>query len=443
MVAMTAARHTCVSRACTGLGAARAAASGLLACIVLALPSRLAAHGAAASVLSVVQSGEDGRPHLVRLSEGLAIREGERYRYLCPALFDADEAPRAATLGSREALIAAGSALFVLRSDGVIEPHPDPLARSGLIRGLEPLGAGAVALRDGAATSEVELVKLDARTAQVLAQLPGDFRSLATAGEAALVTGLSRAGRALQRGFDDRGAEVSAWTAEATAPPDAVAVLARLSAGRPYALVLAGDGPVMELVRIGSDGAYEVLQRASVALTGPVQSGSQHVSIAFDGRLGELRTASVAPIETDEPVSCVLGAGAFAYACVGAELRALRDGALGERRFGLDRIAPPSPAGLDAELAEQCTLQWLRFRIDLLGAGVEPYALQAEDAGAPDAAAPDGGQGARGRTKDAGNGGCATALPSPPHRGAAHVATAVGLLLGVSACARRRRRRCA
>lgn len=352
-----------------------AAGCALILCSTL-LKSRAEAHGSAASVLGVVGSDAEGRPELLRLSEGLAILTGGEFRYLCPALFDSEDTPRAAALPAGPTLVATAEALFVLQDDGQVTPHPDPTARSGTIRALDASADGVFALRGSDAGAE--LIRLDARAVQVLASVPTELASLAIEDGGLLMAGLTRDGRALQRGFHPDGRARAEWDAEAPVVPDAVAALARLAASQPYVLVLAGDGPVSELVRLDGDGQSEVVQRASVVLSGPIATDPEHVSLAFDGQLAELSEASVTPRASDAPVTCLSRAGGFSYACMSTEVVALRDGAPAERVFGLDQLQAPELAQLEPALAERCMLQWLRFRVDLIGAGIE---LQEADAG--------------------------------------------------------------
>jgi hypothetical protein len=360
------------------------------------LKSRASAHGDPAAVLGVVQNDVEGRPRVLRLSEGLAILTDRGGRYLCPALFDSDVTPRAAALASGPTLVASALAVFLLQDDGTVAPHPDPAARAGAIRALDASADGVFALR--AASTGAELVRLTESTVEVLASVPGDFASLAAEDGGVLITGLTRDGRALQRGFYPDGRERAEWTAEAQVVPDAVAALARLAAEVPYVLVLAGDGPTSELLRLDGAGQSELVQRASIAIHGPLVTAPDHVSLAFDGKLAELSGATVTLAATDAPVTCLSRVGGFSYACMSTQLVTLRDGAPAERVFGLEELLPPDLSALPPALADRCTLQWLRFRVDLSGAGV---VLQDLDAGAP-AAGDAGGN-------DAGGSGDATA----------------------------------
>lgn len=355
------------------------------------------AHGDPASVLSVPRADEEGRPELLRLTEGLALRMAGRTRYVCPALFDSDVTPRAAALPGGEALVVSGGDAYLMFADGAVKPHPDPTVRSGTIRALEAARDGVYALRSSA--SGVELLALDARRAQVLAELPAGFASLAADDSGVLAAGLGAEGRVLQRGFEPDGAEHDAWTGEATGPLDAAGVFARLVQGRPYLLVAAADGLGSELARVDDGGAYRVVQRAGGTISGPIAAGAR-TWFAFDGRLAELRAGDeVVRREDGEVVTCVGRSGALAYACAGTELRQLQEGALGERLFGLDEVEPPDLSGLASAVAERCQLQWLRFRVDLVGAGVTP---NDDGGGAPVGSGRDAGDRDHGAGRDAG-----------------------------------------
>jgi hypothetical protein len=350
----------------------------------LALPSRATAHGDGAAVISLVRSDGDGAPQLLRLSEGMALRVNQRTRYLCPALFDSDETPRAAALPAGPTIVTSSSGAYLLFDDGEVAPHPDPSLSDGAITGLEAGENAVLALRqrvDGA-----ELLALDAERAQVIAELPAALSSLAVEDDAVLVAGLTAAGRAAQRGFELDGAERDEWNAEAATPLDTLAVFARVAGARPYVLVSARNGLGSELARLDNAGGYDVVQRAGGAISGPIAVGGR-TWFAFDGRLAELTDGGdVVRSEQDPLLTCVGRNRTLAYACTPGALVRLEDGQLGERLFGLDELEPPELSGLAPALAERCRLQWLRFRVDLVAAGITPN----DDGGEP--APPSGGK---------------------------------------------------
>jgi hypothetical protein len=328
-----------------------------------------AAHGNPAAVLGVARGSADGRPQVLRLTEGLALSAEGAFGYVCPALFNSDESPRAVGLASGDVVVATRSDVFLLASDGIVTPYPDPGARTGLITALEGNGEAAFLLRTVANGSE--LVQLDGEHAQVIATLPAEYSSLAVEGDALLVAGMGAGGRVLQRGLRSDGKNREQWSAEAAGPLDTVAVFARIAGQRPYLVVVAGSELGSELVRVDDDGRYTPLQRAGSTISGPIVAG-ERVLFAFDGRLAELRDDEVSVHDSDTITTCVGRSGPLAYACANAELLRLEGDALGARVFGLDEIAAPALDGLDHALAERCALQWLRFRADLVLAGVTP-----------------------------------------------------------------------
>jgi hypothetical protein len=417
--------------------------------VTLCAPEPALAHGDPASVLEVGRVDRDGLPVLVRLSEGMALRANGHARYLCPALFDSeDETPRAAALPTGPTLVASRAGAYLLLADGTVEPHPDAALRGDVIRALEAGPSGVYALRS--TESGAELLALDAERAEVLASLPADFSSLAVEDSGLLVAGLSPSARVLQRGFGADGAAREEWSAEAAASLDAVAVFARLADGQPYLLVAAANALGSELARLDDAGGYQVVQRAGGAISGPIAVDAR-TWLAFDGQLAELRDdGEVARADDAGLVTCVGRAGALRYACTGTELVRLEASGLGERLFGLDEIEPPDLSGLADELAERCELQWLRFRVDLVRAGVTPLDDGAEPT-PPGGAERDGGRGDDGGARDAGrehdasgeDGGCAVGRSGV--RGSAHGAERSSGLCAVWVAAlglnvRRRRR---
>ena len=373
---------------------------------MLCTPCAVLAHGDPAAVLSVVRAGRDGRPELMRLSEGMALRNAGRTRYLCPARFDSDTTPRAAALAHGTTLVASSGGVYLLFADGAVERHPDSKLQTATLSALEASAVGG-AFALAADADGTQLLAVDAERAQVLAELPAALTTLAVGDEAMLVAGLTSAGRVVQRGFEHDGAERGAWNAEASAALDSAAAFARLAGSRPYVVVAATNALGSELVQLDPDGAYRVMQRAGSPISGPIGVGTR-TWFAFDGRLAELRAGDeVARVDDGPIVTCVGRSGPLPYACANNELRVLRDGALGERLFGLDEIAPPDVDGLDSELAERCTLQWLRFRVDLVAAGVTPNDAEPGPPGSSHGDR-DGGTAVdedAGARRDAGNGG--------------------------------------
>lgn len=341
----------------------------LIFAAVLGAAGSAAAHGSPASVLGIARVSADGRPHVLRLSEGLALSVNGALRYVCPALFDSDEPPRAVALASGDMVVATRSDVFLLADDGTVTPYPDSGAHTGLITALEGNGEDAFLLRT--LDDRSELVRLDGEHAQVLATLAAEYSSLAVEGDALLVAGMSAGGRVLQRGLRTDGKDREQWSAEAIGPLDTVAVYARIAAQRPLLVVVAGSELGAELVRIDDGGRYTPLQRASSGISGPIVADGR-VLFAFDGRLAELREDEVSVHESETITTCVGRSGALAYACANTELLSLEGDAAGARLFSLEEIGAPALDALDHELAERCALQWLRFRADLVLAGVMP-----------------------------------------------------------------------
>jgi hypothetical protein len=370
-------------------------------------------------VLGAVRVDADRSPALVRLSEGLARRTSSgRFGYVCPAIVGSDQTPRAVALGASAALVATGAAVFVLDADGAVRAHPDEGASLGSVLALESDQRTAFLLRQREGMAELVAVELERAT--VLATLPAAFTSLAVEDDLLLVAGLSSEGRVQLRAFDASGTERDELGADVPAPEGAVAVFARLAAQQPYVVVLNGGGLRAELGRIEA-GGYALVQRAlGPAISGPVAVSADDVLVAFDGALHALRGEQAEAIETEAIVSCVGRVGALAYACAGGDLLRVQDGSPGERVFGLQDLDPPELSGLDAQTAELCSLQWLRFGIDLVAAGV---ALPGSDAGVlpRDRDTDAGSADAAGNAKRA-SAGCAVHAPASPPTSSAGLA---------------------
>jgi hypothetical protein len=83
-------------------------------------------------VLSVVGTS-DSRVSALQLTNGLALREADGFRYICPALWGNDNTWPMASLPGQGLVVAASSGFFLVDAPGHVTPHPDPSAqRSGV-----------------------------------------------------------------------------------------------------------------------------------------------------------------------------------------------------------------------------------------------------------------------------------------------------------------------
>jgi hypothetical protein len=354
-----------------------------LCAFVLALPRSAArAHGPAPAALGVL-AWDGTQVDVVRLNVGLARRvEGERFRFVCPALWGDERAAPAAPLASGELLLAASSGLFLLSAQGAPRPHPDPNAR-GAVVDLVQAGDSLYALR--VAGGKSELLAVDAERARAVWSDATVFFSIASDDQRLLLLRSSELSLAWQW-LDLSG--VAQDAGELALPAPVEYAFARLSRALPYALVLEQGRP--ELGRLEGSGWVSVA-KAAASIAGPIVLEDVEL-LAIDGQLAQLGDAAAAPLGEGPYVSCLDQLGELSYACTRAGLARLSASGVGESLFEFSQLAPPDlGAAEDEEQREQCDYQWQDLRFDLLALGVE-VSLDPEPA--PDAGLPeDGGLG--------------------------------------------------
>jgi hypothetical protein len=337
------------------------------------------AHGPAPAALGVL--GWDGEQvELVRLNVGLARRVGgDRFRFVCPALWGDERAAPAAPLASGELVLAASSGLFLLSAQGAPRPHPDANARGAVID-LVQAGDELYALRviDG----KSELLAIDAERARAVWSDDSVFFSIASDDQRLLLLRTSELSLAWQW-LDLSGVPQDAGELALPAPVEYA--FARLSRAQAYALVLDQGRP--ELGRLGS-GGWVSIAKGAASIAGPVVLEDVEL-LAIDGQLVQLGDAAPAGRGEEPYVSCLDQIGELSYACTRAGLARLSASGVGESLFELSQLAPPDLSlAADEEQREQCDYQWQDLRFDLLALGVE-VSLDPEPA--PDAGMPDGG----------------------------------------------------
>ena len=104
----------------------------MLGVICAAVPA--GAHGPTPAILGVVASIE-GSPRVLALTEGLALRRGDRWVFVCPSLFGSPLVPRALSSDGRSTWVASDTSTFLLDEEGKVHPAPLP-AGDGTVTAL-------------------------------------------------------------------------------------------------------------------------------------------------------------------------------------------------------------------------------------------------------------------------------------------------------------------
>lgn len=348
---------------------------------------RAMAHGENPSVLSIAAT-RDGAAEVLRLNEGLAVLHDDGYRYLCPALWGDDDMGQAVSMPGGPVVIASVDGLHVLgRPTGEVVPHPErAVAAAGLA--LRATSDGVLQLvRDG--TGRASVLRVGASSSEEVFAEDVPWEAMGASDELIVLARLVGAEiEQLRLAPDGRELERT----RAVVVPEAVAVRPRAVGSEAYLLLITDGGLASQLGRMDADG-FQVLQQGGGVISGPVVVGDARWT-AVEGaltRLGEEPDrAGEGPI-----VTCVGEHAGAAYACADTGLRTLETGGHGEVLFDLSELLPPAASQVPESVSELCELQWARYRLDLIMAGIEPreapVAAPLPDAGSADADDTDAG----------------------------------------------------
>lgn len=344
-------------------------------------------HGPTPGVTGVIVDG-DPLPHVVSLTRGLAVRNGDDWTFVCPARWDGVGASRAR--GSLE------TGLVVPGPEGpwhltLHPPEAAPLAVEG-VPGARVTAVGASA-HDPAhvlwlvATPEMpprtQLLELDLRPARhgaapetrMATQLDGLWSDIAMWTDAWRVLRDTQAGSEIGR-------------LDATLSVDEVTALTEVGTGT-HGLRTAADVLHLVTVTTGGDvlwrlpepasGTAEQVASSTSRIHGPVQVASAEGTemrrfLLVAGGLFELADdGSMTRLDAAERYTCLDRASAdetsgssaqrLAFACTLESLyRVTVDGIDTDTPlFELSSMRPPDMRGLDADQATACESRWLDF----------------------------------------------------------------------------------
>jgi len=344
------------------------AIAALAAASLLAAPA--AAHGPPPAVTRVIAVDADG-PRVVATTEGLAMRRGAGFRYLCPVLFGDELEPPAAAADGEAVYVAGTRDLYVVDPEGRVTALERPeLSRSTVLR-LVASGGRVLALRlEGGVT---DLRPLDGSPS--IWSDPAIYDSI-TPQEPTLWLARSAGatGHVLQLGSDGsrlRTLDVPIDLGERISQVRSLGETLYLT------LVESSGGRVVALPA-GDAGAAEVLSGRS-QISGPLSSGAS-TWMAADGVLYDcdLGGGEVLPRSTSEPVTAVLGVFTQTFATVRTSLLDLDDSGPGALRLDMAYLEPPDLALVPEGLRETCESEWLVLRADLEWVGAIPAPPVAE-----------------------------------------------------------------
>lgn len=340
----------------------------VFALLGLAWTPPVLAHGPAASASALLEVA-DGQASVVRVAGGLAQRQSDGFRFVCPEAWDGDVLAAAAAVPGGPVLIASERS-FLMDAQGDVSPYP------------EEIGAGvALASNDDALfglftrEGKRELRRLDAESSQLLHAFDESFSALAVGSEDAWLLGWSKNGLFLQRvALSGELRERMTWGILSTV---ARAEL-HLVGAQPYVSVWGSSAPWVSVGRIQA-GNFEPLRDAHSNIGGPVQIEDGAWAV-IDGALEPLDAQ--AGEGRDQDMSCLESVRGVPYVCANNGLQQVDARGHASVLFTMEALREPDYRSLaTAEARESCNMRWLDLQVHLAGKGlIDAGAASGEDA---------------------------------------------------------------
>jgi hypothetical protein len=359
----------------------------LLSLTPLLVTGPVAAHGGAPAALAVLVLDEEG-PRSVRLSEGLAQRTREGFRFVCAEAWGGDVFAPTSTLPSGEVIVA-GSELVLVDSAGRATPHPERVGTALALARTQDALYGL--FLDNARR---ELRRIEATGTELLYSSDEPFTLLAArtdsislmhfAQHTAVVQHLSPQGEVRER--------VTWWAQSAFAYAEL-----RATGDQLYVLAWGNTRPWVTLGRVTMQ-AYEPLREARSTIAGPLALPGATL-VAIDGILEPLEAGAGELVQGGGAVNCLDSVEGRAYACVSEGLKELDVEGVGKPLFRLAALRDPDYELMPASLRADCAFRWrdVREHVAML-----PGAADFDDAGVATTASTDGEDASSGGEEDAG-----------------------------------------
>ncbi|HKU43159.1 MAG TPA: hypothetical protein VJR89_33595 [Polyangiales bacterium] len=316
--------------------------------------------------------------HMLRLYQGLVLREGSAWRFVCSQIYGGAGQDLAASLPGGGAAVAIPTGLVVMRRDGTVVAHPDPEAQRGVVTAFARTAGKLYALRTHPDRVGSDLIEITDRTVRVLWTDTRYWNDVAV-GESSL---------ALVRFEQDyiEALRVS-YAGEVQSQQ-----MAMLHDPLEVTVRVLGDVPYYTVKMSGStslgrfdQNAWRVVLNAGNALAGPLALPDGTVLVALDGVLSTFANDKATPLPEPDFVIGLSQLENHPYACTRTGLRDVSSSALGTQLFGLSELLAPDTCLAPEALRNACELEWQHFQVELLGANI-PVAT--DDAPARDCVAP-------------------------------------------------------
>jgi hypothetical protein len=324
--------------------------------MVSVLAALALAHGPPPAVVGVGAADAAG-PNLLPLTEGLAARDGEGWRFVCPARWGSSPESPYVIQGASGAWVPGLDDLYQLDAGGRATAAGFPELAASEILDYALDDAGAVVLRrPEAGGSEVWALDPPRRIAALA--LPYD--SIAVGGDEVVLAyveagafGVTRVGRSdgVVRADDVVDPGPVTWTPAV-----------RVAGGVTY-IIERGPGTTV-LDRL--DGTTLVpLLSSIVDMHGPVWTADGALA-ALDGRLTWIDGDTLTPTGEGAVISCLGARDGVAWACADTALVEVRGGVLsGAPLAPIAALSPEGFVDVAPEACGDCLAEWVRIAADL------------------------------------------------------------------------------
>jgi hypothetical protein len=306
-----------------------------------------------------------GGVRVLRLYQGLVMKEGSSWRYVCSKMYNGAGQDIAGSLPGGGVAIAIPSGIALMKSDGTFMPHPDPeaaqAAPTAFARGADKLYA--LRFRDRVLASDV--IEITPTTVKILWTDTHYWSDIAV-GENSLA--LVRADQdeidAMRLSFS--GEVLSEDKATLS---DTYAVSVRVMGDVPYYSVRLQNESVMGRIE---QGMWKQVLMSGNAMAGPLVMQDGTTLVALDGVLSTFANEMATPLaENVDFVTALAELDGRPYACTATGLRDLNSAGLGDRLFDMSELLGPDECLLPLEMRADCELEWQHTQIELLGANIE------------------------------------------------------------------------
>jgi len=343
----------------------RALAAALAVALGLSMTVNLArAHLGPAAVKSVLAL-ESGEPSILQLNEGLALRRGDTWHYVCPALWGDADMREADSVQGGPVIVGGDSGLWIFRADGTAEAHPGASTAGGVPLALGASRNNLMPLRlDGDLT---QLLRIDPEQADIVWSDLSRWDTMGVGADFVVLVSMNTGLIQTRRIWTD-GSELAEESA--MGPASSLGATARVVDSTVYMVLkrLLDDGRWGVEAGLIEDGSWRSLH-TGVAFVGPSIGPGGELIAGVDGQLSSFddHVPQALPLETI--VNCVDEFDGFFYACDSVGLRELTAQGPGPALFELEQLQPPPQDLVPDDSRELCDMQWDLYQQDLVWVG--------------------------------------------------------------------------